>query len=74
MRAKRTSTPTSSTPQKELQKSALRFDRSGEVVRAYLDSDVVEAWRLAVISGWGGDKVCCRSDALDAVYTGNQRW
>lgn len=47
MRAKRTSTPPSPTPQKALQKSRLRAEVSGEVVRAYFASDVVEGCRRA---------------------------
>lgn len=49
MRAKRTSTPPSPRPQKALQKSSERLERSGEVALAYFDKDVVDAWRRAVI-------------------------
>lgn len=49
MRAKRTSTPPSPGPQKALQKSSDRLERSGEVALAYFDKDVVDAWRRAVI-------------------------
>ena len=49
MRAKRTSTPPSPRPQKALQKSSERLEKSGEVGLAYLDKDVVDAWRRAVI-------------------------
>ena len=47
MRAKRTSTPPSPSPQKALQKSRLRGEVSGDVVRAYFASDVVDDCRLA---------------------------
>ena len=53
IRANRTSTPPSPKPQKELQKSNDRFCKTGEFTRAYLESDVVDDWRLAefVIEG-----------------------
>jgi len=47
MRANNTSTPPSATPQNELQKSNERMLVSGEVVRAYLASDVVDDCLLA---------------------------
>jgi hypothetical protein len=49
MRAKRTSTPESLSPQNALQKSRDRFCEPGELALAYFDNDVVEACRLAVI-------------------------
>jgi hypothetical protein len=47
IRANKTSTPPSPRPQKELQKSKERMLVSGEVVRAYLASDVVDDCLLA---------------------------
>ena len=43
IRANRTSTPPSARPQNALQKSSDGFCGIGELSRAYLDSDVVEA-------------------------------
>ncbi len=45
----KTSTPPSARPQNELQKSSDRFCNTGELSRAYLDSEVVEGVLLAVI-------------------------
>lgn len=49
IRAKRTSTPPSPGPQKALQKSRLREEASGDVVRANFASEVVDDCRLADI-------------------------
>ena len=53
MRANRTSTPTSPTPQNALQKSRERLVEAGAFERANFESDVAEACRLADIL-WNG--------------------
>jgi len=53
IRANKTSTPPSARPQKELQKSSVRFCSTGEDSRAYLDNEVVEDVLLAAISEFG---------------------
>jgi len=53
IRANKTSTPPSARPQKELQKSSVRFCSTGEESRAYLDNEVVEDVLLAAISEFG---------------------
>ena len=49
MRAKRTSTPPSPRPQKALQKSRERLEKSGEPARAYREREVVDVCRRADI-------------------------